>query len=59
MFGEFLSVDERYNDRLGCGDEIEIDRWMRAARFFEDLHQLDFAPAPEDVEDDRHPAGLT
>lgn len=49
---DVIPLDERYRDRLYCGDEFDADRRMRAALQLAELAAVNLESLTNDLEDD-------
>ena len=49
---DLLLLDERFRDRLYCGDEFAADRSMRAALQLAELAAVNLDSLSNDMEDD-------
>lgn len=49
---DILPLDERFSDRLFCGDEFDADRRMRAALQLAELSAVNLDSLSNDMEDD-------
>lgn len=52
IFYDVLPLDERFSDRLYCGDEFDADRSMRAALQLAELAAVNLDSLSNDMEYD-------